>query len=165
MNFTVNQWAILALVLVLGWLLGLMSRSGGGKWRRDYERERAEHAKLRAEHDARVAAANKRIAELERHEPHVGAGTAGGIAAAASGRRDDLTRIDGINAAEETRLNDSGYHSLRDIAAMSADQEAALEARLGYGRGRIAEQRWREQADALARGRTWDGTAATDRRV
>ena len=155
MSFTINQWAILALVLVLGWVLGLLSRPGGGRWRREYERERAEHAALRADHDARVAAANKRIAELERHEPHVGAGTAGAVAAAASGRRDDLTRVAGINSAEETRLNDAGIHSFRDIAALTAQDEAALEARLGYGRGRIAAEHWREQADALAHGRTW----------
>ena len=39
-EFTTNQWAILFLVLVLGWLLGLISRSGGKKWKRAYEAER-----------------------------------------------------------------------------------------------------------------------------
>jgi len=46
MEFTTNQWAVLFLVLLLGWLLGLMSSSGGERWRRQYEEER----------DARLAA-------------------------------------------------------------------------------------------------------------
>ncbi len=49
--FTTNQWAILVLVLVAGWLLGLMSNSRGGRWRRDYERERDAHAALRRDYD------------------------------------------------------------------------------------------------------------------
>ena len=57
MIFTANQWAILALVLVLGWILGLLSRSGGGRGRRAYEEERDRHAALRTQHDAHVAAA------------------------------------------------------------------------------------------------------------
>lgn len=153
MDFTTNQWAILALVLVLGWILGLLSRAGGGKWRRAYEEERDRHLALRKEHDARVAAANARIADLERHEPAVGSGTATAVAAAASGGRDDLALVRGIDAAEETRLNDAGIHRYRDITRMSAADEAALEARLGYGSGRIAEEQWREQAELLANGR------------
>ena len=47
--------AILALVLVAGWLLGLMSRSGGGRWKRAYEDERTAHAKLRRDYDALAA--------------------------------------------------------------------------------------------------------------
>jgi predicted flap endonuclease-1-like 5' DNA nuclease len=169
MSFTINQWALIALVFVLGWLLGLLSRTGG-RWREAYEEERAAHAKLRADYETRIAAANQRIAELERHQPAIHAGTAGAVAAAASGRRDDLTRIQGIDTAEELRLNDAGIHGFRDITAMSADQEAAIEARLGYARGRIAAERWREQADALARGRPWTAPAdyvppPVDRRV
>jgi hypothetical protein len=38
---TPTQWAILALVLVLGWVLGLLSRSGGGRYRRELAEERA----------------------------------------------------------------------------------------------------------------------------
>lgn len=153
MGFTTNQWAILALVLVLGWILGLLSRGGGGKWRRAYEDERDRHAALRKEHDARVAAANARIADLERHEPAVGSGTATAVASAASGDRDDLSLIRGIDAAEETRLNDAGVHRYREITRLTVVDEAALEARLGYGNGRIANQQWREQAELLANGR------------
>jgi hypothetical protein len=49
LEFTINEWAVLFLVLVLGWLLGLMSASGGERWRRQYESER--EARLAAEHD------------------------------------------------------------------------------------------------------------------
>ena len=152
MGFTTNQWAILALVLVLGWILGLLSRSGAGRWRRAYEEERASHQALRAEHDARVKAANARIAELERHEHPIGAGTATAVAGAAAGRRDDLSLIRGIGPHEEVRLNEAGIHGYRDITAMSAEQEAALEARLGYQPGRITREQWRDQAELLANG-------------
>jgi len=164
MSFTINQWAILALVFVFGWLLGLLSRSDRN-WRRRYEEEHAAHAALRTEHDARVKAANARIADLERHEPAVGAGTAGAVAAAASGRHDDLTRINGIGAHDETRLNDAGIHGFRDLASLTADQEASLEARLGYDRGRIERERWREQAEQLARTRGIDAPATDTRRI
>ena len=56
MQFTAGQWAVIALLFIAGWLLGLMSRSGGGKWRREYEREREAHAALRRDYNARVAA-------------------------------------------------------------------------------------------------------------
>jgi predicted flap endonuclease-1-like 5' DNA nuclease len=164
MSFTINQWAIIALVFVLGWLLGLLSRSDRN-WRRRYEEERAAHHALRTEHDARVTASNARIADLERHEPAVGAGTAGAVAAAASGRHDDLTRINGIGAHDETRLNDAGIHGFRDLATLTSEQEASLEARLGYDRGRIERERWREQAAQLGRTRSADAPATDTRRL
>lgn len=46
---TPTQWAILALVLVLGWVLGLLSRSGGRRYRRELAAERAAR---KAEQDA-----------------------------------------------------------------------------------------------------------------
>ena len=64
-GFTANQWAILFLVLVLGWLLGMMSRSGGRKWRRATRDER----RARESAEARLAKANMRISELEGERP------------------------------------------------------------------------------------------------
>lgn len=61
-EFTTNQWAILVLVLVLGWLLGLLSASGGGRWRREYERER----EARLADEARHREADARLADYER---------------------------------------------------------------------------------------------------
>ncbi|AGH49226.1 hypothetical protein G432_07505 [Sphingomonas sp. MM-1] len=153
LSFSPNQWAVLALVLVLGWLLGLLSRSGGAKWRHLYEQERSDHQATIADRDARIAAANARIAELERTAPAIGAGTAGAIAAAARGGVDDLTRIHGIDRNEEVRLNEEGYAHFRDIARMSDGDEATLEGRMGYEPGRIARENWRGQAAALAEGR------------
>ncbi len=64
--FTVTQWAIIALVFVAGWFLGLASHSGGRKWRERYVAEREAHAAARRDADARVAAAEARHSELER---------------------------------------------------------------------------------------------------
>jgi hypothetical protein len=65
--FTPNQWAILFLTLVLGWLLGMMSRSGGARWRRAAADERTARERIETERDA----ARARIAELERERPAV----------------------------------------------------------------------------------------------
>lgn len=152
--FTTDQWAIVALVLVLGWLLGLLSRTGGARWRREAESERAARIAAERDRDARVEAANARIAELERHAPPVtAAGTGGSIAAAAAGRLDDLTLIHGIDRARETQLNDAGIHGYRDIAGMSDTDEAALEARLALPTGLIRREQWREQAELLRAGK------------
>lgn len=64
MEFTPSFWLILFLTLVLGWVLGLMSRSGGGKWKRELKLEREKHA-------AELKARDARIVELERHRPVV----------------------------------------------------------------------------------------------
>ena len=152
--FTTNQWAIVALVLVLGWLLGLASRSSGAKWRREYERERAAHVAYRNDQDARIAAANARVAELERHAPLVGAGLAGAVAAAGAGMRDDLTAIRGIDRTRETALNDAGVHSYRDVEALTATTQAALEGRLALQAGTVTREQWREQAALLRAGKT-----------
>ena len=65
LGFTTNQLAILFLVLLLGWLLGLISRSGK-KWRVAYEAERDARIEEQRENAAQIGAANARIAELER---------------------------------------------------------------------------------------------------
>jgi predicted flap endonuclease-1-like 5' DNA nuclease len=147
MGFTANQWAILALVLILGWLLGLLSRSGGARWRRAYEEERV----ARQTAESRIAASNQRVAELEREGVRhpIGAGTAGAIGAAAAGNRDDLALIRGIGRERETRLNEDGIHSYRQVAALSDGDAAAIEERLGLPSGTIAREEWREQATML----------------
>jgi predicted flap endonuclease-1-like 5' DNA nuclease len=154
--FTTNQWAILVMVLVLGWLLGLASRSGGGKWRRQLEEERAERAAIVAERDelrARIEGSNARIADLEKRVPPTSGLGAGTIGAAVSGRTDDLSLIDGIGRGGETRLNELGFHRYAEIAALSDHDAAELEGRLGADPGLIAHERWREQAAELRDGR------------
>lgn len=150
MGFTANQWAIVALVLVLGWLLGLMSRSGGAKWRRAYEDEQA----ARTAAEKREQAARERIGELERQlSGHpVGPGTASSVGAAASGARDDLALIRGIGRSRETMLNEAGIHSYRQIETLSGADAETLEARMGLSPGTVAREEWREQAAMLRSG-------------
>jgi predicted flap endonuclease-1-like 5' DNA nuclease len=150
-TFTTNQWAIIGLVLVLGWLLGLLSRSGGGKWRRAYETERSDHIAARAAHDARLTAANARVAELERNlaaRPAAVAPVATGV-----GRQDDLALIRGIGRSGASRLHELGIHDYADLTRLSVQDEAALEDRIGAEPGTIERERWREQAEMLAAGR------------
>ncbi|HWI87340.1 MAG TPA: hypothetical protein VNT42_13590 [Sphingomonas sp.] len=153
-EFTTNQWAILFLVLVLGWLLGLISRSGGRKWKRAYVAERD----ARIDEQRELEVANARIAELEaaRAEPAIIAPAAVTPSAATEAldlTRDDLARIRGIGAAGQRRLNDEGIYLYSDIAALTPAEEAALERKLGADEGYIEQERWRDQAALLADGK------------
>jgi len=67
MEFTGNTWAVLGLTLVIGWLLGLLSRSGGRKWKDAYNRERELHQALRKDHEALL----KQHAVATTHDPRV----------------------------------------------------------------------------------------------
>ena len=73
LTFTLEQWAIIALVFVAGWLLGLASHPGGRKWRERYAAEREAHAAARKDADARVAAAEAKHRELERDHARLAA--------------------------------------------------------------------------------------------
>jgi len=54
--FSTAHWAIFALALLLGWVLGLMSRGGGRRHQREIERQRDRYeAELRAR-DAHIDA-------------------------------------------------------------------------------------------------------------
>ena len=161
-EFTTNQWAILFLVLVLGWLLGLVSRSGGRKWKRAYEAERD----ARAEEQAELEAARARVAELEAATPVVAAPavvtpvTEEPVAAeppvttteTLDLTRDDLSRIRGIGAAGQRRLNEEGIYRYSDITGLTPAEEAELEQRLGADEGYIEQEQWREQAALLESG-------------
>lgn len=152
--FTMTEWAILFLVLLLGWLLGLISRSGGKKWRGLYESERDARVEEQREHEAALTAANARIAELERERtarPAVAA-TPAATPGTLDLTRDDLTRIRGIGPSGERRLNAEGIHRYRDIAALSPADETALETKLGADDGYIEQEQWREQAALLDAG-------------
>jgi predicted flap endonuclease-1-like 5' DNA nuclease len=159
--FTTNQWAILFLVLLLGWLLGLVSRQGGAKWRRAYEAERDARIEEQRDHAATLDAANARIAELERARVAAPAAVAATATPARPVttpdtldlRKDDLSRIRGIGAAGERRLNSEGIHRYSDITSLSPAEETALEERMGADPGYIEQERWREQAALLAEGK------------
>lgn len=162
-EFTTSQWAILFLVLVLGWLLGLLSRSGGKKWKRAYEAERD----ARADEQAELEAARARIAELEAAQPAVVAAPATVTTPVGEEpvavvpvtttetldlTRDDLSRIRGIGAAGQRRLNEEGIYRYSDITGLTPAEEAELEQRLGADEGYIEQEQWREQAALLESG-------------
>jgi len=157
-------------VLILGWFLGWLTFSGGRKWRRAFDQERSariaaeaeverlqsrasELERERDEHISRAEAANSRIAELDSRRPSVNPDTAGAIAAAASGRRDDLSRIFGVGRGGEVKLNELGVHRYADIVSMSLKEEGEIEARMGLAQGTIADERWRDQAEMLRKGK------------
>lgn len=152
MNFTMNDLALLAIALVIGWILGLMM-SGRGKFKRLWQEEKVAHRTALKDREARLETAEARVRELERHAVPVGAGVGAAGAAIGSGHgRDDLSRITGLSQREEVALNEAGYHRYGQIAALSAEQEATLEARLGLTPGTITRDDWRGQALALERG-------------
>lgn len=157
LQFTTNQWAILGLVLVLGWLLGLLSRSGAGKWRKQAQEEQQLRLAAQERFETRIKTANERIGQLERElgrkAPAVAPDIAG-TAPAAPVAADDLSLIRGIGRAGEARLNEFGICRYSDITGMSETEEAELESRVGAEPGYIEQEQWREQAALLAAGKT-----------
>jgi len=153
-----NQWAILFLAFVLGWLLGLVSRSGGKKWKRAYEAERD----ARIEEQQELEAARVRIDELETAAPAVvtpaPVAPVAPVAPTATPEtldltHDDLSRIRGIGAAGQRRLNEEGIYRYSDLTALTPEEEVALERKLGADEGYIEQERWREQAAMLEAGK------------
>lgn len=107
-TFTPEFWLILGLTLVLGWVLGLMSRSGGGRWKRELAAEREAHAATRRDYEARIAAADKRIADYERARP--------APAYREEGVRSD-SRIDNLDLrpGERVEIDEHGNRVIRPI--------------------------------------------------
>ncbi|MDX3900460.1 MAG: hypothetical protein QHC40_08135 [Sphingobium sp.] len=151
MTFTPNEIVLLGIMFLIGLILGLMI-SGRGKYKRLWRDELASHRLTAKDRDTRIAAANARIAELETHRGPTDPGTATAVAGAGHGR-DDLTLIRTISAQDEIALNEAGYHRYSQIAAMNAEQQATIEARLGRMPGLIARDEWPAQAQLLAAGK------------
>lgn len=165
---TPTQYAVLALCLIAGWLFGLASHPGGRKWKDRYRAQDAEHRAAReglTTRDARIHELERERDEALRHrDTHATPFAAGGTAALAGGAastkstgwfgwgRDNLSRIHGIDEATEHALRAEGIKTYAAIEALSSADETALEDRLGFGRGRIAQQQWREQASLLREG-------------
>jgi len=61
---------------------------------------------------------------------------------------DDLKRIAGIGPKLEASLNVAGFTRFAQIARLTVKQQTALDARLGL-RGRVAREKWIEQAKTL----------------
>lgn len=64
---------------------------------------------------------------------------------------DDLTRMKGVGPKLAQRLNGLGVTRFEQIASLTPDEAAALDAQLGDFQGRMARDRWIEQARYLAR--------------
>lgn len=67
---------------------------------------------------------------------------------------DELTRLKGVGPKLATMLNDQGITRYEQLASMDDSQLAALDARLGSFKGRLARDRVVEQARYLASGDT-----------
>ena len=156
LGFTTNQLAILFLALLLGWLLGLISRSGK-KWRVAYEAERDARIEEQRAYAETLAARDARIDDLERAHPAATLSAdptaAGHTPATLDLTRDDLARIEGVGSAGEARLNEEGIYRFADLANLTPEGERTLEEKLGADPGYISQERWREQAAMLRDGK------------
>ncbi|MFV0623722.1 hypothetical protein ACBY01_06900 [Sphingomonas sp. ac-8] len=171
---TPTQYLVLVLCLVAGWLFGLASSSGGRKWRERLRAEEVEHKRYREEAAAELKARDTRIHELEAERDRAlraaPVGTAPVAVATATPvtadthrheglggwfgwGRDNLSRIRGIDEAQERELNDRGIKTFKAIETMSPDDEQALEVQLRLPAGTIARDGWREQAAMIREGR------------
>jgi predicted flap endonuclease-1-like 5' DNA nuclease len=78
----------------------------------------------------------------------------------ADGPPDNLQTMKGVGPRLAAQLNEAGVTRFDQLAALDAEQAAALDARMGAFQGRLARDRLVEQAAYLARGDT-DGFEAT----
>jgi predicted flap endonuclease-1-like 5' DNA nuclease len=67
------------------------------------------------------------------------------------GPADDLKLITGIGPVLERNLNAVGITTYRQVAGLTAEQIAAVEAAVGFP-GRVLRDNWLQQAEVLARG-------------
>jgi NADH-quinone oxidoreductase subunit E len=70
---------------------------------------------------------------------------------APAGAADNLKLISGVGPVMERNLNAVGITTWAQLAKLTPDQIAAVEGELGF-KGRVARDRWIEQAEALAAG-------------
>lgn len=173
MLFTnITQFAVLLLMLVIGWLFGFASHPGAKKWKRAYREEQAARTREVAERDATIRDLETRNTALTRERetsvpaaPVAAAPVAATAATAAArpgrkrgwfdwGGSDDLTRLRGVDAELARLFKREGLERYADLAALSDQDVLALERRIDLPAGYVAREQLREQARALADGTT-----------
>ena len=137
MAFTLNEILLIVIALFFGLVLGLMV-SGRGKYKRLWREEQLMHRQTIKDRDAHISAAAAPPAAPVSDDRT---------------RSDDLTRIKGITSSDAAALQESGYHSYGQVGAMSDEQQAMLESRLGREPGTIEREEWRVQARLLDTGK------------
>ncbi len=68
-----------------------------------------------------------------------------------AGEHDDLRRIKGLGPKVAAQLAELGIARFDQLAALDPEAQAKLDSQLGPFAGRMARDRWIEQADLLAR--------------
>jgi predicted flap endonuclease-1-like 5' DNA nuclease len=126
------------------------------KWRARYLEARVRHLEQRSSQAAEPVAAQQAPVAMEeeaapppppadqpRRKPAV-------LAAPRDGAPDDLTLIEGVSALQQSTLYSIGVYHFDQIAAWTPENVAWIDNYLRL-RGRIDEEGWVEQAEALAR--------------
>lgn len=159
---TPTQFAVLALMLVIGWLFGFASHPGGKKWKQAYREEQAARTREVAERDAAIRDLEARNAALTKDGAKIAPDrqAAAATPVAPAGKRswfdwgggDDLTRLRGVDADLARLFKGAGVTRFADVANLSDQDELALERRIDLPAGYVARERLREQARLLADG-------------
>ncbi|WP_052216083.1 hypothetical protein [Sphingomonas sp. ERG5] len=174
-----GQVVVLVLLFFGGLCLGLGLHPGGKKWRKRLYAESEAYSAYRRKAEAKISEGSARIAELERDnaslrgQPEVAPPVAvpdppsPALASAepgaepvvepdlpAEGNPDDLSRLRGVDEPLREKLAGLGVTRFADIEQMSAEDEMALEQRLGIPAGLITSEQWRDQAALLRAGKT-----------
>ena len=84
-------------------------------------------------------------------DPVVAPPTTPVIVPASTGEPDDLRRIKGLGPKVAAQLGGLGITRFDQLATLDTDGQATLDAQLGPFAGRMARDRWVEQANLLAR--------------
>lgn len=107
---------------------------------------------------AMATAVLEEIAPARRPSRAGGFGRPASLDAPRDGRKDDFGQIKGLGPAIESALNGLGIYHYDQIADWDQKAVVWVENHFGF-KGRIARERWQEQARTLARGRAPGGRA------
>lgn len=96
--------------------------------------------------------ASLRFASPDSTTPMAAAPVAATEPAGAASADGPVTQLKGLGAKLADKLAENGITTVGQLAALTDDEAAALDARLGPFTGRMARDRWQEQARFLAAG-------------